>query len=171
MNIFLIGSMGVGKAAIGRGLKDLLGIKFIDTDDLIVTQEGQTINAIFSEKGENYFRKVETDILTGIDHTKKLIIATGGGLPITGENMAYMKENGVVVYLHDELDSIVFKLFKGKYKRPAIKDLNKEEIANKVSKMLEKRIPIYQQAHLTFTRSKYLNKDVNQLSIYLNMFI
>ncbi len=163
--------MGVGKSAIGSRLKELLDSHFIDTDDLIVAQEGQSINDIFSEKGEKYFRQVETETLTGIDHTKKLIIATGGGLPISGNNMAYMKKNGVVVYLQDELDSIVFKLNKGKYKRPAIKDLNKEEIANKVSEMLEKRVPVYEQAHLTFTRSQDLDKDANQLSTYLKMFV
>ena len=163
--------MGVGKSAIGRRLKELLDSHFIDTDDLIVAQEGQSINDIFSEKGEKYFRQVETETLTGIDHTKMLIIATGGGLPMSGNNMAYMKKNGVVVYLQDELDSIVYKLNKGKYKRPAIKDLNKEEIANKVSEMLEKRVPVYEQAHLTFTRSQDLDKDANQLSTYLKMFV
>jgi len=162
--------MGVGKSSVGKLIAANLGIPFLDTDNLIVEKEELSINEIFSSKGETYFRTLETKVLIGLDTTKSSIIGTGGGLPMTGSNMEYMKENGVVVYLKDELDPIVKRLFRGRHKRPAIKSLDIDEIKHKLTIMLENRTPIYEQAHLTFERSEDRVKDANQLSTYLKIF-
>ena len=171
MTIFLVGSMGVGKSAIGKRLSKSLNVEFSDTDDLIVQSQGKSINDIFHQHGEAYFRVLESKLLTEINHTKSQLIATGGGLPITGSNMEFMKDNGVVVFLKDELVSIAARLYKGRHKRPVIKDLNMEEIKEKLVVMLASRTPAYERAHLTFLRSEDLNDDVNQLSTYLKMYL
>lgn len=170
MTIFLIGSMGVGKSALGRRVTERMGIPFIDTDNLIVNYQGHSINDIFQIHGEPYFRELETKILTEIDHTKSQIIATGGGLPLTEDNMPYMKKVGITIYLADTLENISFRLHKGKRKRPAIKDLNMDEIKDKLDQMLSIRVPVYEKAHLTFTRSTDLEQDADQLGTYLRMF-
>jgi len=171
MTIFLVGSMGVGKSALGKRLASSLKIAFFDTDDLIVTKQGLSINDIFHQFGEAYFRDLESEILTEIDYTKSQLIATGGGLPIAGSNMEFMKRNGVVVFLKDEISTIAVRLYNGRYKRPAIKSLNMEQIKDRLEHMLSIRTPIYDRAHLTFMRSEDLNGDVFQLSTYLKIFL
>jgi len=163
--------MGVGKSAIGRGLAKSLKLDFLDTDDMLVAKQGLSINDIFLQYGEPYFRELESQLLTEIDYTKSQIIATGGGLPITGDNLESMKQKGIVVFLKDELEPIAARLFRGKHKRPAIKELNIEEIKYKLKSMLDIRTPIYSRSHLTFLRSDDLSKDINELVIYLKMYL
>ena len=61
-NLILTGMMGVGKTTVGKSLAEKLSYSFIDVDRLIEYREGCQINIIFKNKGENYFRKIETEI-------------------------------------------------------------------------------------------------------------
>jgi hypothetical protein len=72
----------------------------VDTDKRVEKEEGATIADIFYYQGEEYFRQAERHALEGIGgDAKNTIVATGGGLPTWGDNMAWMREHGVVVYL------------------------------------------------------------------------
>ncbi len=62
-NIILTGFMGSGKSRIGQELSEKLGIPVLDTDQLIVEQEGMSINDIFARRGQPYFRDLETQLL------------------------------------------------------------------------------------------------------------
>ena len=64
--IYFVGYMGVGKTRIAKKLADNLGILVFDTDQEIEKQEKASIKEIFKKKGENYFRKKETDLLKKI---------------------------------------------------------------------------------------------------------
>ena len=61
-NLTLTGMMGVGKSTVGKNLANKLNYNFVDIDKLIEEKEGSSINLIFLNKGENYFRKIEIDI-------------------------------------------------------------------------------------------------------------
>ena len=61
-NLTLTGMMGVGKSTIGKNLAKKLKYDFFDVDDLIEIEEGTSINLIFKNKSESYFRKLENEI-------------------------------------------------------------------------------------------------------------
>ena len=93
MNISLIGMMGCGKTTIGELLAKELCYKFIDTDSLIVEKENRSINDIFENDGEQYFRKVETNVLKEALNNQNQIISTGGGIVKSNENITLLKEH------------------------------------------------------------------------------
>ena len=171
MNIYLIGSMGVGKSSMGRMIAKNLDIAFVDTDEEIVDNECKSVNAIFADEGEVYFRQQEANVIRSFDVTKKRIVATGGGLPMYHANMDYMLKDGLVVYLDIDLDVLIERLHKGKDKRPAIKSLDINEIRNKLTSMLEKRSSVYEQAHIKYHRLGNIKKEADELSKYINIFI
>lgn len=141
MNIVLTGFMACGKTTTAKALKDKLSMDIIDTDEEIVKREGRSINDIFSQEGEGYFRKLETGIIKEMaDNLDNFIISTGGGLPITEGNGELLKKLGKVVYLTVTQETVL-KRIEGDSSRPLLKDDAKEN----TRKLLEYRSPIYQK--------------------------
>ena len=97
--IFLIGFMGSGKTTLGSRLARKMGYEFVDMDQLIEETSGMTVPVIFTELGEEVFRKWEHDILLELCQREKLVVATGGGAPCHGEMMSSMNNNGETVYI------------------------------------------------------------------------
>ena len=95
-NIILIGFMGSGKSTIGRKLSEKYGLKHIDTDWYIEKEQNMKISDIFSKKGEEYFRNLETELCEKFSKESGNVISTGGGMIKNPKNMAFLKENGIV---------------------------------------------------------------------------
>jgi len=98
---------GSGKTTIGKLLGKKMGYSFMDTDDLIEKKEQITIGQVFKEKGEDYFRQKEKQVIDELKNVTKAVIATGGGMPVFFDNLLRLKELGVVIYLRvpiEELD-------------------------------------------------------------------
>ena len=92
MNIALIGMMGSGKTTISKLLVDKISeFSFVDTDLIIVERENMTINDIFSLKGEDYFRSVETKVLEDILVNDNQVVSTGGGIVKKEQNILLLK--------------------------------------------------------------------------------
>ena len=79
MNIVLTGFMATGKTEISKAISEISKYNLVDTDDMIVEQEGITINEIFDKCGEEYFRKTECEVIKKAAEMKNVVIATGGG--------------------------------------------------------------------------------------------
>ena len=74
--IFLIGMMGSGKSFWTKKISKWIKSAGYDLDSLIEMNEEKTITEIFSEDGEDYFRKTETKILKWFKEKKRYVLAT-----------------------------------------------------------------------------------------------
>lgn len=143
-NIILTGYMGSGKTTIGKKLAKLTGYTFMDTDELIEQQQGRTISEIFAADGEEAFREMETKLLEQMLEEKKerLVISTGGGMPLREENKTLLAGLGVVFYLKLEPET-VYNRIKDDTKRPLLQCDNP---LARIKEMLAVRGPVYESA-------------------------
>lgn len=105
-HIFLIGYMGAGKSTVGRSLAARLEASFLDIDEMIEKTSGMPITDIFSSKGEKEFRALESAALKKAVSDGPKIIAAGGGIVIDKENRRILGDNGIVVYLEADIDTL-----------------------------------------------------------------
>ena len=147
MKYFLVGYMACGKSRRGRLMAESLGIRFIDLDDYIVRREMRTIPQIFAVDGEDVFRRLEQRYLHEVcELYGDFVMATGGGTPCFFDNMEYMNRQGKTIFLNTDVDIIVERLLKAKFRRPLISRLNNNEVQAYVEKHLQERMPFYLQA-------------------------
>lgn len=86
MNIALIGYRGTGKSSVGRELARRCDWRYVDADDALVQRDGRTIQQIFAEDGEEYFRDLETAVLRDLVAEDQLVLALGGGVVLRAAN-------------------------------------------------------------------------------------
>lgn len=106
-NIVLTGMPGSGKSTIGRLIAKKLNRPFFDTDEMIVKTEKCEITDIFSSKGEEYFRFLETRAVKQASEKNGAVISTGGGAVLKKENVDYLHSNGTIFFLNRPLQDIV----------------------------------------------------------------
>ena len=134
--------MGVGKSTIGKILAKKLRYNFIDVDKIIETNESMSINLIFKNKGENYFRKIENEVTTTELKKNESVISLGGGAFLNNSIRKTSKKLSVSFWLDVPIDELVKRLKKSK-KRPL---LLKKNISETTKKMYLERKKIYNEA-------------------------
>ena len=132
-NIVLTGMPGSGKSTVGRLLKPE-GYEFVDTDAEIEKRCGCTIKELIQEKGEAFFRDLETEVIREVSSESCRIIATGGGAILREENVRYLRRNGKLFFLNADLSRL-----QATDSRPL------SDTAEKLRRLYEQRMPIYQQ--------------------------
>jgi shikimate kinase/3-dehydroquinate synthase len=103
--IFLTGLSGSGKSTVGRRVAELLRWDFIDTDMLLSERCGMPVGQVLVEYGEQRFRQMESEVLISATDKKRVVIATGGGVVISEANRAFMREQGLTVYLETSVET------------------------------------------------------------------
>jgi shikimate kinase len=146
LKIFLIGFMGAGKTYWGKQLAEHWNLPYYDLDEVIVAEEEMAVSDIFATKGEDYFRERESAILRGLVKQEHFLISCGGGTPCFQDNMDFMNENGITIWLNPSVSIMVERLQRKKYKRPLIQDLADEDLTAFIEKKLAERLPFYQQS-------------------------
>lgn len=138
--VFLTGFMGAGKTTVGKALARRLALTVFDTDELIESALAKSINDIFAEEGEAAFRNYETNVLKKVTWNN-VIVTTGGGIVTRKENRTWMKEHGLVIYLHCDPEEL-FRRVSEDPNRPLANGKSIESI----SRLFTERLPYYKEA-------------------------
>lgn len=131
-NIVLVGMPGSGKTTIGKIIAQMLGRKFVDTDDLIREKCGCEISRIFAEHGEQYFRDIESEVIAEISKETCLVIATGGGAVLREQNADELSQNGRLIFIDADINELI-----------ATNDRPLSNTPEKLKQLYDTRYPIY----------------------------
>jgi len=147
--IYLMGFMGRGKSTVGRQLSILLNVPFLDFDDIIAEREGKPIAEIFNNHGETYFREKETEYLKSIDRISPLIISLGGGTPCSEQNINFISNDGITVYLNLNPADLAVRLFDQSMHRPLLSAYNTlDSLTGFIENKLSQRALFYNKADI-----------------------
>ena len=147
-NIFLIGMPSSGKSTLGKRIADLLHYRFLDTDKLIMREEGRSIADIFAQSGEHYFREAERRVLQTIRPGSNLVVSTGGGMPCFHDNMTYINATGVSVFLDVPVAVLVRRIQAHALEDRPLNNAKDPELPAVLQKRYETRLPLYNQANI-----------------------
>ena len=142
MNLILCGMMGAGKTTVGIKIAEKLGRRWYDTDEVITQQYGK-ISDIFEDKGEEYFRGLETQTVKSLSAETDLVISVGGGLVLRAENVELLKQNGKIFFLRAKKQTLLARL-QGDKERPLLQ--GEESLEDKIDRLLSTREAIYEKA-------------------------
>ena len=138
--------MGSGKTTLGSKLARKMGYEFVDMDELIEETAGMTVPGIFSELGEEVFRKWETQILQELCLREKVVVSTGGGAPCHGTMMSTMNKNGDTIYIKLSPSALKDRLIHSKTERPLIQGKSEKDLLDFITTLLKTRETYYNQA-------------------------
>lgn len=141
-NVFLIGFMGAGKSSVSHRLHQLLYREVIEMDSCIAQKEGMSIQEIFAQKGEPYFRACETALLESFTAGPPRIVSCGGGVPMREENVAAMRRCGTIVLLTARPEVILGRVEQD-HSRPLLEG---HKDVPYISALMEQRRPKYEAA-------------------------
>ena len=131
-NIVLTGMPGSGKSTVGKML-NIDGYTFIDTDTEIEKRCGCTIKELIAQKGEKYFRDLESEVIRDVSSESCRIISTGGGAILREENVRSLKRNGKIFFINANLSRL-----------RATDDRPLSNTEDKLIRLYHERIGIYQ---------------------------
>ncbi len=158
--VVLCGMMAAGKTTVGRNLAAVTGLDFVDLDKEIERREDKSVPEIFTEYGEEEFRRLERQVLAGLWQEPK-IIALGGGALQTPEFAEKIKQHSLMIYLNVSVSILVNRL-SGKKNRPKLRNADGswktgQQLQEYIRNLLSERQPLYQKAHIIVDIDKELS--------------
>lgn len=144
-NIVMVGMMGAGKTTVGELLATKLNRELKDIDRVIEQEQKKSIIEIFTDNGEEAFRKLESETIEKFSNMSDLIISTGGGALEKANNLSNLQKNGIIIYLKADIEEL-FKRVKNETQRPLLKEQDPLEV---IKKLIKKREKFYLMADIT----------------------
>jgi shikimate kinase len=144
-SLVLVGLMGCGKSSVGRRLAAKLGLPFVDADEEIERVAQKSINEIFADHGEAFFRNREGKVIARLLAAGPQVLATGGGAFIDPETRAKIRASGIAVWLRADLPVLMRRVNK-RDTRPLLKAGDPETV---MRNLMAARYPVYAEADIT----------------------
>ncbi len=154
-SLVLVGLMGAGKSSIGRRLAKRLALPFVDADKEIEKAAGKTINEIFNEHGEEYFRDGERRVIARLLQEGPIVLATGGGAFMEPQTREVIAQHGLSVWLKADLEILLERVSR-RDTRPL---LNQGDPRRILERLIAERYPTYAQAEI-IVQSRDVNHEV-----------
>ncbi|MCS6822541.1 MAG: shikimate kinase [Microscillaceae bacterium] len=151
MRIFLVGMPAVGKSTFGRKLAQRLNYQFLDLDKWIEQETQLSINLLFQKYGESVFRKTEKEMLRNTIDFDNIVIATGGGTPCFFDNMRWIKQNGISIFLDTSLPLLAERIIRNPHRPLFQHKKNKQEVLAYLEQLYQARKTFYLQADFRIT--------------------
>jgi shikimate kinase len=159
-NLFLIGLRGSGKSTLAPLLAQRLGWHAVDMDQKITERTDRSINEIFQNHGEPFFRDLESLVLSEIVQHREQVVATGGGVILRDENRRLLRENGWVVWLQSSPETMWKRIQQdatSSAQRPALTPYGSRA---EIDHLLQARRPLYEKtAHFTLDTDCLTSED------------
>ncbi len=143
MNLVLIGYRGTGKSTIGRLVAEELGVPYISLDGEIVRRAGCSIPELVASHSWDYFRDLESAVVSDFAARDGLVLDTGGGVVTRPSNVEQLRASGMVFLLAATIADIVERIG-GDSERPSL--TGSKSFTEEVEEVLEARRPLYSSA-------------------------
>ena len=144
MNIALIGYRGTGKSTVGRQLAGALQYEFVDADDELVARDGRTIQQIFADDGEPFFRDLESRILADLVSRTATVVALGGGVVVREQNHELLAHS-TTCWLRASASTLHQRLHADPNTAAQRPNLTPEGGLTEIERLLQQRLPLYQK--------------------------
>ena len=145
-NLILIGYRACGKTAVGAQLARRLNRPFVDLDQVLVEEAGQSIADIVARFGWQEFRRREKELVARYGKKKGLVLAPGGGAVLDPDNITALKEHGLIIWLTADPDTIQKRLAQDRATADNRPSLTGADTLREVERVLKEREPLYRQA-------------------------
>ena len=147
--IYLVGYMGAGKTTAAKRLASRLGWEVVDTDALFEEKYRISVDDFFQKYDEPLYRKLESEILKSTEGRDNIVISTGGGTACYFDNMEWMNQHGLTVFMQISPKAAVDRVLHSHHKRPLVRGKSEEELMEFVNQHYAARLPFYEQAKIT----------------------
>ena len=141
--------MGAGKTTAARRLANRLGWQVADTDALFEEKYKISVNDFFNKYDEPLYRKLESEVLKATENLENTVISTGGGTACYFDNMDWMNQHGLTVFLRISPQAAVDRVIHSRHKRPLVEGKSEAELTEFVHQHYTSRLPYYEQAKIT----------------------
>ena len=142
-NLVLIGYRATGKTAAGARLAQVLGRRFVDLDQVLVQEAGQSIAEIVAQRGWEEFRRREKELVARFCHPEGLVLATGGGVVLDDENVQALRQSGLIIWLTADAATIQARLAQDKSPKDSRPSLTGADPLAEVTEVLQSRQRLY----------------------------
>lgn len=157
--VLLIGMPGCGKTTISKMLGEATHLPVIDMDSYIENSTGQKINELFN-RGEDYFRNLETKACEQLSKEEHVIISSGGGMILNPLNISYFQENSLIIFLNRPVEKIEVDIDRST--RPLLQSRR-----STLQELYNERYPLYTKySHYTIDNS---GDPYTTVSIIINL--
>ncbi|KWW38804.1 MAG: shikimate kinase [bacterium F083] len=147
--IYIVGYMGAGKTTAARRLAQRMGWEVVDTDALFEEKYKISVNDFFNKYDEPLYRKLESEVLKATESLDHVVVSTGGGTACFFDNMDWMNQHGLTVFLRISPQAAVDRVIHSRHKRPLVEGKSEEELTEFVNQHYASRLPFYEQARIT----------------------
>ena len=147
--VYIVGYMGAGKTTAARRLAQRLGWGVADTDALFEEKYKISVNDFFNKYDEPLYRKLESEVLKSTESLENVVVSTGGGTACYFDNMEWMNQHGLTVFLRISPQAAVDRVIHSRHKRPLVEGKTEEELTEFVQRHYTSRLHYYEQAQIT----------------------